>query len=60
MFGINRLKAERDNAEERATIHFRKLNRIENIIKEGEKNKDPYFNIVDKIKEELAYSSKQY
>ena len=53
MFGINRLRAERDNAEERAVAHFRKLNRIESIIKEGEKNNELYCNVVSKIKEEL-------
>lgn len=45
------------NAEERAKIHFRKLNKIENLIKE-EQNKPLYlrnnFSLVRKIKEVIT------
>lgn len=45
------------NAEERAVIHFRKLNKIENLIKE-EQNKPLYlrnnFSLVRKIKEVIT------
>ena len=53
---IKRLKEERDNAEQRAFTHFRKLNKIENIIKESDKNKELYYVTVMKIKRELAIS----
>ena len=45
------------NAEERAKIHFRKLNRIENLIKEEEskdlKDKNSY-SLIRKIKEVIT------
>lgn len=39
------------NAEYRALTHFRKLFKIENIIREAEKNKTPSVIVLDKIKE---------
>lgn len=45
------LRNQRDNAERRALTHFRKLNKIENIIKNEEAKKTPTVFIVDKIKE---------
>ena len=39
------------NAEYRALTHFRKLFRIENTIREAEKNKTPSVIVLDKIKE---------
>ncbi len=45
------------NAEERAKIHFRKLNKIENLIKEEEskdlKDKNSY-SLIRKIKEVIS------
>lgn len=45
------------NAEERAVMHFRKLNKVENLIKE-EQNKPLYernnFKLVSKIKEVIT------
>lgn len=51
---INDLTEESTNAETRAVIHFRKLFKIENIIKTEEKNKTPAVFIVDKIKEVIS------
>lgn len=48
------LRQQRDNAEKRALTHFRKLNKIENIIKNEEAKKTPTVFIVDKIKEVIV------
>lgn len=40
-------------AESRAVTHFTKLFRIEQIIKEADKNKTPSVIVVDKIKEAI-------
>lgn len=48
------LRNQRDNAERRALTHFRKLNKIENIIKNEEAKKTPAVFIVDKIKEVIV------
>lgn len=45
------LKRQAENAEKRAVTHFRKLQKIEHIIKTEEANKTPAVFIVDKIKE---------
>ena len=49
------LKEQRDDAEARAVTHFRKLNKIENILKESDRTKEPYVDTVIKIKE-LVYN----
>lgn len=43
-------RKERYNAEERALIHFRKLNDIEYILKNSDNKKENYFITLDKIK----------
>ena len=48
---ISNLQEESYNAEKRALIHFRKLFKIENIIKQAEKDKTPSVIVLDKIKE---------
>ena len=48
------LRSQRDNAEKRALTHFRKLNKIEHILKEEEAKKTPAVFIVDKIKEVIV------
>lgn len=45
-----KLRAELENAEQRAVTHFRKLNEIERIIRIEEIKKTPSVHIVDKIK----------
>ena len=45
-----KLRAELENAEQRAVTHFRKLNEIERIIRIEEIKKTPTVYIVDKIK----------
>ena len=45
------LKQESANAEQRALDHFRKLQRIEDIVLRAEIDKTPAVFIVDKIKE---------
>lgn len=45
------LKERLEEAETRAVTHFRKLNRIENILKESERTKEPYVDTIIKIKE---------
>ena len=50
IFLIRRLEKERDDAEDRALTHFRKLNNIEYILKNSDKKKENYFITVDKIK----------
>lgn len=52
------LRNQRDNAERRALTHFRKLNKIENIIKNEEAKKTPTVFIVDKIKEVIVGQNK--
>ena len=44
------LRAELENAEERAVIHFRKLNQIEMILKNADKNHEMYYETLYKIK----------
>lgn len=53
------LKKQAENAERRALIHFRKLQAIENIIKQEEANKTPAVFIVDKIKEVINPTTNQ-
>ena len=48
---ITELEEERLNAEVRATLHFRKLFAIENIIKKDEKNHEFITETMKKIKE---------
>lgn len=48
------LRAELENAEERAVTHFRKLNLIENLIRIEQANKTPSVHIVEKIKKILV------
>ena len=48
------LRAELENAEQRAVTHFRKLNQIENIIRIEQANKTPSVHIVEKIKKILG------
>ena len=45
------LKEKANNAEQRAVVHFRKLQEIENILGRAEINKTPSVIVVDKIKE---------
>ena len=45
------LKQESANAEQRALDHFRKLQKIDNILLRAEIDKTPSVYIVDKIKE---------
>lgn len=51
---ISEIEDERDNAEYRATIHFRKLQAIERILNKAEETKEPAVFIVDKIKEVIT------
>lgn len=46
--------AEKENAEYRAVIHFRKLQMIENILRKDTTNKTPAVLTVEKIKEVLV------
>lgn len=48
------LRAELENAEQRAVIHFRKLNQIESIIRIEEIKKTPSVHIVEKIKKDIS------
>lgn len=48
------LRAELENAEQRAVTHFRKLNAIENIIRIEESKRTPTVFIVDAIKKVLV------
>lgn len=52
-----KIKEERDNAEQRALNHFRKLYKIEQIIKEDEKNHEYTIYTVRKIKEVIQSSN---
>lgn len=49
-----KLKQERDNAEQRALTHFRKLFKIEQLLRQAEKDKTPSVIVVDKIKEAIS------
>ncbi len=49
-----KLREQRDNAESRAVAHFRKLNKIEDILRVEELKKTPAVFIVDKIKEVIV------
>lgn len=44
------LKKDAELAEERATIHFRKVNQIEIILKNADKNHEMYYETLYKIK----------
>lgn len=44
------LKKEAELAEERAVIHFRKLNQIEIILKNADRNQEMYYETLYKIK----------
>ena len=54
-----KIRKQAENAERRALIHFRKLQAIENIIKQEEANKTPAVFIVDKIKEVINPTTNQ-
>lgn len=54
-----KVKKQAENAERRALIHFRKLQAIENIIKQEEASKTPAVFIVDKIKEVINPTTNQ-
>ena len=45
-------------AETRAAIHFNKVNKIENILKNSEKTKENYFITLNKIKEVIVGQNK--
>lgn len=51
MYSKKRLRELADEAEYRATVHFRKLARIETIIRTEESVHTPAVLILDKIKE---------
>ena len=44
------LRAELENAEDRAVTHFRKVNQIEMILKNADKNHEMYYETLYKIK----------
>lgn len=44
------LKQDAELAEERAVIHFRKVNQIEMILKNADKNHEMYYETLYKIK----------
>lgn len=44
------LKEQLEEAETRAVIHFNKVNKIENILRQAEIIKENYFETLDKIK----------
>ena len=50
-----KLKNDLDNAELRATEFARKIKKIEDIIINGENNKENFFVIISKIKKELVH-----
>ena len=50
------LKEQLYEAETRAVTHFRKVNKIENILKQSEETKENYFETLDKIKR-VIYST---
>lgn len=51
------LLAEKENAEYRAMIHLRTLQKVENILRKDTVNKTPAVLTVEKIKEVLANDS---
>ena len=53
-----KLKEKANNAEQRAVVHFRKLQEIENILGRAEINKKPSVIVVDKIKEVIVGQNK--
>ena len=53
-----KLKEKANNAEQRAVVHFRKLQEIENILGRAEINKTPSVIVVDKIKEVIVGQTK--
>lgn len=53
-----KLKEKANNAEQRAVVHFRKLQEIENIVGRAEINKTPSVIVVDKIKEVIVGQNK--
>ena len=48
------LRNQLEEAETRAVIHFTKLNKIENILKQSEITKENYFETLDKIKRVIS------
>ena len=54
MYSKKKLRELRDEAELRATIHFRKLAKIETIIRIEQAVHTPSVLIIDKIKEIIA------
>ena len=50
------LKEQLEEAETRAVIHFNKVNKIENILRNSEVVKENYFETLDKIKR-VIYST---
>lgn len=55
---IKQYDNERYNAENRALIHFRKLQDIERILEKAKETKEPAVFIVDKIKEVIVGQNK--
>lgn len=53
-----KLKKELNNAELRAVTHFRKLNKIENILLQAEQDKTPAVIVTDKIREVIVSQNK--
>lgn len=53
-----KLKEKANNAEQRAVVHFRKIQEIENILGRAEINKTPSVIVVDKIKEVIVGQNK--
>lgn len=49
-----KLKKELNNAELRAVTHFRKLNKIENILLQAEQDKTTAVIVTDKIREVIV------
>ena len=53
-----KLKNELNNAELRAVTHFRKLNKIENILLRAEQDKTPAVIVTAKIREVIVSQNK--
>lgn len=53
-----KLKKELNNAELRAVTHFRKLNKIENILLQAEQDKTTAVIVTDKIREVIVSQNK--
>ena len=53
-----KLKEKAENAEQRAVVHFRKLQEIEDILEQAEINKTPSVIVADKIKEVIVGQNK--